>query len=191
MQYIAGGWGFYRDIIWGADRSYYQASQATVSDSQTYVGVSGIVCDETTKSITITGLNALQASNTADIVGYMFVDYGGGGSGGSSEPDISDMTWTAITSTSYGQSTAVAIPQGTKRLVLTAEYDGIVTKVAEEKIENIQKLLDTSLKSTWNMGAEYADTSGNHTFVAMSVNNNLATAYSGYSGVVVKIYALS
>lgn len=191
MQYIAGGWGFYRDIIWGADRSYYQASQATVSDSQTYVGVSGIICDETTKSITITGLNALQASNTADIVGYMYVDYGGGGSGSSSEPDISDMTWTAITSTSYGQSPAVAIPQGTKRLVLTAEYDGIVTKVAEEKIENIQKLLDTSLQSTWNMGAEYADTSGNHTFVAMSVNNNLATAYSGYSGVVVKIYALS
>lgn len=87
MQYVANGWGFYRDIIWGTDRSYYQASQATISESATYVGVSGIVCDETTKSVTITGLNAIQASNTADIVGYMYVDYGGG-SGGSAVKDI-------------------------------------------------------------------------------------------------------
>lgn len=83
MQYVANGWGFYRDIIWGTDRSYYQASQATISESATYIGVSGIVCDEATKSITITGLNAIQASNTTDIVGYMYVEYGGaGGSGG-------------------------------------------------------------------------------------------------------------
>lgn len=87
MQYVANGWGFYRDIIWGTDRSYYQASQATISESATYIGVSGIVCDETTKSVTITGLNAIQASNTADIVGYMYVDYGGG-SGGSAVKDI-------------------------------------------------------------------------------------------------------
>lgn len=87
MQYVANEWGFYRDIIWGTDRSYYQASQATISESATYIGVSGIVCDETTKSVTITGLNAIQASNTADIVGYMYVDYGGG-SGGSAVKDI-------------------------------------------------------------------------------------------------------
>lgn len=185
------GWMGNGSFIWGQEYLTFPAHTRQVSVTGMMGGCGTLSYGADGKSVTINAPNAFQASNTPNGSGLMYVDYGGGGSGGSSEPDISDMTWTAITSTSYGQSTAVAIPQGTKRLVLTAEYDGIVTKVAEEKIENIQKLLDTSLKSTWNMGAEYADTSGNHTFVAMSVNNNLATAYSGYSGVVVKIYALS
>ena len=187
MQYVANGWGFYRDIIWGTDRSYYQASQATISESATYIGVSGIVCDEANKSITITGLNAIQASNTTDIVGYMYVEYGGGS--GSSE-EISDMIWTELISTT-GTSTAVAIPQGTKKLVLTAQLGGIVTKVAEESIANIQKLLDVSLETTWNMGGEYANTAGNHTTIAMSVSNGQVVAKSGYSTVTAKVYALS
>ena len=105
MQYVANGWGFYRDIIWGTDRSYYQASQATISDTVTYTGVSGIVCDETTKSITITGLNATQAANTTDIVGYMYVEYGAGGGSGGARKDVlySDangaphLTWLQLT----------------------------------------------------------------------------------------------
>ena len=75
MQYVANGWGMYRDVIWGADRSYYQGSQATTSDSATYVGVSAITCDDSTKSMTISGLNAIQAANTTDIVGYMYIEY--------------------------------------------------------------------------------------------------------------------
>ena len=185
------GWIGNGSFIWGQEYLTFPAHTRQVSVTGMMGGCGTLSYGADGKSVTINGPNAFQACNTTTGSGFMFVDYGGGGSGGSSEPDISDMTWTAITSTSYGQSTAAAIPQGTKRLVLTAEYDGIVTKVAEEKIENIQKLLDTSLQNTWNMGAEYADTAGNHTFVAMSVNNNLATAYSGYSGVVVKIYALS
>ena len=112
----------------------------------------------------------------------------GGGSGSSEE--ISDMTWTELISTT-GTSTAVAIPQGTKKLVLTAQLGGIVTKVAEESMANIQKLLDVSLETTWNMGGEYADTAGNHTNVAMSVTNGLVTARSGYNTVTAKVYALS
>lgn len=112
----------------------------------------------------------------------------GGGSGSSEE--ISDMTWTELVSTT-GTSTAVAIPQGTKKLVLTAQLGGIVTKVAEESMANIQKLLDVSLETTWNMGGEYADTAGNHTNVAMSVTNGLVTARSGYNTVTAKVYALS
>lgn len=185
---LDNGWNTTAHFVWGQEFIAYGSATNVVSINNNYQGC--IRATYNGNSVTFTGGNAFAACNTVNGSGYMYVDYGGG-SGGSSEPDISDMTWTAITSTSYGQSAAVAIPQGTKRLVLTAEYEGIVTKVAEEKIENIQKLLDTSLQNTWNMGAEYADTSGNHTFVAMSVNNNLATAYSGYSGVVVKIYALS
>lgn len=185
---LDNGWNTTAHFVWGQEFIAYGSATNVVSINNNYQGC--IRATYNGNSVTFTGGNAFAACNTVNGSGYMYVDYGGG-SGGSSEPDISDMTWTAITSTSYGQSTAVAIPQGTKRLVLTAEYEGIVTKVAEEKIENIQKLLDTSLQNTWNMGAEYADTSGNYTFVAMSVNNNLATAYSGYSGVVVKIYALS
>ena len=118
------------------------------------------------------------------------ISYTGGGGGSGSSEDISDMTWTELVSTT-GTSTAVAIPQGTKRLVLTAELGGIVTKVAEEKIENIQKLLDVSSQSTWNMGTEYADTAGNHTTIAMSVTNGSVAASSGYNTVTAKVYALS
>lgn len=185
---LDNGWNTTAHFVWGQEFVAYSSATNIVSINNNYQGCMRITYNG--NSITFTGGNAFSVCNTVNGSGYMYVDYGGG-SGGSSEPDISDMTWTVITSTSYGQSTAAAIPQGTKKLVLTAEYNSIVTKVAEEKIENIQKLLDTSLQNTWNMGAEYADTAGNHTFVAMSVNNNLATAYSGYSGVVVKIYALS
>lgn len=73
MQYVAEGWGFYRDIIWGSDRSFYQASQYRTSDSVTYVGVSSLEYND--NEITITGLNAIQASNSADIVGKMLVFY--------------------------------------------------------------------------------------------------------------------
>lgn len=185
---LDNGWNTTAHFVWGQEFVAYSSATNVVSINNNYQGCMRITYNG--NSITFTGGNAFSVCNTVNGSGYMYVDYGGG-SGGSSEPDISDMTWTLLTSTSYGQSTAAAIPQGTKELVLTAEYNSIVTKVAEEKIENIQKLLDTSLQNTWNMGAEYADTAGNHTFVAMSVNNNLATAYSGYSGVVVKIYALS
>lgn len=75
MQYIANGWCFYRSIIWNTDRSFYQASQYTISDSATYVGVSGISCDDVNKEMTITGLNAIQAANTSDIVGKMIIEY--------------------------------------------------------------------------------------------------------------------
>jgi hypothetical protein len=77
MQYTAGGWTFYRDIIWGTDRSYYQDSEVKITDDmkKMYAGVSGIVCDETAKSFTITGVNALQAANTQDVSGYMYVEY--------------------------------------------------------------------------------------------------------------------
>ena len=75
MQYIANSWCFYRSIIWGTDRSFYQASQYTISDTGTYIGVSGISCDDINKEMTITGLNAIQAANTSDIVGKMIIEY--------------------------------------------------------------------------------------------------------------------
>lgn len=75
MQYIANGWCFYRSIIWNTDRSFYQASQYTISDTSTYIGVSSISCNDATKEMTITGLNAIQAVNTSDIVGKMIIEY--------------------------------------------------------------------------------------------------------------------
>lgn len=75
MQYIGGGWCFYRSIIWGTDRSFYQASQYTTSDTGTYIGVSAISCDDVNKEMTITGLNAIQVANTSDIVGKMILEY--------------------------------------------------------------------------------------------------------------------
>lgn len=73
MQYVASGWGFYRDIIWGCDRSFYQASQYTISDSATYTGVSSLTYNG--NEMTITGLNAIQSSDSSDIVGTMLVFY--------------------------------------------------------------------------------------------------------------------
>lgn len=75
FSYVASSWGFNRFIIWGADRSYYQASQPSLSDSAVYSGVSSLVFDDVNKSFTITGINALQAINTTDIVGKMVIQY--------------------------------------------------------------------------------------------------------------------
>lgn len=75
FSYVTGGWGFNRFIVWGSDRSYYQASQPRISDSSVYVGVSSLDFDDENNSFTITGLNAFQAINTSDIVGKMVIEY--------------------------------------------------------------------------------------------------------------------
>ena len=184
---ITGGWALDGEIVWGQSYMNFRAKQMGASVGYVDGGIDPITYGADGKSITITGGNAFGALNTSNGSGYMFVDYGDGS--GSSE-EISDMTWTELISTT-GTSTAVAIPQGTKKLVLTAQLGGIVTKVAEESIANIQKLLDVSLETTWNMGGEYADTAGNHTTIAMSVSNGQVVAKSGYSTVTAKVYALS
>lgn len=75
FSYVANGWGFNRFIVWGSDRSYYQTSQPRISDSAVYNGVSSLVFDDANNSFTITGVNALQAINTSDIVGKMVLQY--------------------------------------------------------------------------------------------------------------------
>lgn len=192
MQYVAGGWGFYRDIIWGTDRSYYQASQATISDSATYIGVSGIVCDETTKSVTITGLNAIQAANTTDIVGYMFVDYGENSISGGSE-DILDMTWTQLISQAGGSwSTATAIPSGTTHVALVVDYDNKAYMPQTFKLSDWDKyasILNHSLVEwgfDWKVGSSYDTIQLEYD----STNKTIKT-YAGYNGLTLKTYALS
>ena len=108
--------------------------------------------------------------------------------GGSSE-DISDMTWTLLTSTT-GTSSATAIPSGTKYLVLTAELGGYVSMVAKESLATIEKLA-TVAGATFNQGYEYADIAGNHTTIAMSVSSGDVTIKSGYNTVTAKVYAVS
>lgn len=187
--YTSSDSGWYESgyFIWGENFMNLIGAQYTVATGG-YAGQAAISYGADGKSFTITAANSFGAFNRADnFSGMMLVDYGGGS--GSSE-EISDMTWTELISTT-GTSTAVAIPQGTKKLVLTAQLGGIVTKVAEESMANIQKLLDVSLETTWNMGGEYADTAGNHTTIAMSVSNGQVVAKSGYNTVTAKVYALS
>lgn len=192
MQYVASGWGFYRDIIWGTDRSYYQASQAIISDSVTYTGVSGIVCDETTKSITITGLNAIQAGNTADIVGYMFVDYGGG-SGDSSKSDISDMTWTQIISQAGGAwSTATAIPSNATHVAVVVDFDNKVYMPQTFKLSDWDKYADILNHSLVEWGFDWKVGSSYDTIqIEYDSTNRTVRTYAGYNGLTIKTYALS
>ena len=113
------------------------------------------------------------------------VKFGGGGT----VDDISDMTWTLLDSTT-ATSSGVAIPSGTKYLVLTAELGGYVSMVAKESIANIEKLA-TVANAIFNQGYEYADIAGNHTTISMSVNNNVVTIKSGYNTVTARVYAVS
>lgn len=184
---LDSGWLVDSSIVWGQAYATTLGHRVFVETANASGGCIALTYPTGDKSVTITAGNAFQACNTVNGTGFMYVDYGE--ASGSSQ-EISDMTWTELVSTT-GTSTAVAIPQGTKKLVLTAQLGGIVTKVAEESMANIQKLLDVSLETTWNMGGEYADTAGNHTNVAMSVTNGLVTARSGYNTVTAKVYALS
>ena len=108
--------------------------------------------------------------------------------GGGASDDISDMTWTLLDSTT-GTSSGVAIPSGTKYLVLTAELGGYVSMVAKESVAEIDKLASVA-SAIFNQGYEYADIAGNHTAIAMSVNNNVVTIKSGYNTVTARVYAV-
>lgn len=109
--------------------------------------------------------------------------------GGLFTEKLSDMTWTLLDSTT-ATSSGVAIPSGTKYLVLTAELGGYVSMIAAESIEDIEKLADVA-NGIFNQGYECADIAGNHTTIAMSVNNNVVTIKSGYGTVTARVYALS
>lgn len=125
---------------------------------------------------------------------YFITDASGsGGSGGSSEgdnDDLSDKTWTLITSTT-GTSAEIDIPNGTEWLVLTAEMSGRVSEVGKERISNINKLMDVAQLTIWGKGYEWADTIGNHTTISMAVNGDKVSIKSGYNTVTAKVYAVS
>ena len=183
---LDGGWCADAEIAWGQPYANYKAHTRAVSITGLTGGLISLTYGQDGKSVTITSGNAFGAWNTANGSGYMFVDYGEGG--GSSE-DISDMTWTLLDSTT-GTSSGVAIPSGTKYLVLTAELGGYVSMVAKESIATIEKLA-TVAGATFNQGYEYADIAGNHTTISMSVSSGDVTIKSGYNTVTAKVYAIS
>lgn len=182
---ISGGWASDAELVWGQTYMNYRSKPMGVSISQVDGGINSVAYGADGKSITITGANAFGAMNTSNGSGLMFVDYGGGG--GASD-DISDMTWTLLDSTT-GTSSGVAIPSGTKYLVLTAELGGYVSMVAKESIAEIDKLASVA-SAIFNQGYEYADIAGNHTTIAMSVYNNVVTIKSGCNTVTARVYAV-
>lgn len=120
------------------------------------------------------------------------IKFGSGGSGGGSgdNDDLSNKTWTLITSTT-GTSAEIDIPSGTEWLVLTAEMGGRVSEVGKERMSNINKLMDVAQLTIWGKGYEWADTLGNHTTISMAVNGGKVSIKSGYNTVTAKVYAVS
>lgn len=166
-----------------SEYSTYQITQAQVAS---ILGTNNIWCN-TGDILECKYLANVQIS--APQIRMDDIIYAQGASGGSAA-DIAHMTWTYVTSTT-GTSTPEAIPSGTKRLVIMAEINGMTSKVADESIDNINKMLDVTQATSWNQGYEYADTAGNHTNVAMSVSNGLVTIKSGNNTVTATLYALS
>lgn len=104
--------------------------------------------------------------------------------------DIAEMEWTLLDSTT-STGTSTLIPEGTKYLVLVVDFSVSASIVAIESIKNIIKTMAITSKSVWNVGYEWCDTGGNHTYVAMSGDATHVQAYSGYNTVTVKVYAVS
>lgn len=124
------------------------------------------------------------------IVGLKYIGGSGGSSGGGDNDDLSEKTWTLITSTT-GTSAEIDIPSGTEWFVLTAEMGGRVSEVGKERISNINKLMDVAQLTIWGKGYEWADTLGNHTTISMAVNGGKVSIKSGYNTVTAKVYAIS
>ena len=74
-------WRFTASFTWGADRIFHIANDSAPATS-TYTGASVITYGADGKSFTITSFNANGAMNGTDAAGFMYVDYGEGGSGG-------------------------------------------------------------------------------------------------------------
>lgn len=119
---------------------------------------------------------------------------GGGGSGGSGgSEDISDMTWTLLTSTS-GTGSATAIPSDTKYLVVAVKdtNNGKVTIAAKESISAINKVLDVLGETTYILHGYWKDQSGNdYGDASAQISNGYVTAYSSYNTLTTYVYALS
>ena len=111
--------------------------------------------------------------------------------GGLFTEELSDMTWTELTSVAGATSSAIPIPDGTKYLLLTSELGTNMNIVAYESIDTINKAITESGISTWNKGYEYYDIGGNHTNIVMAVSNGEVTIKSGYQTVTARVYALS
>ena len=191
--YTSGDGGWYESgyFIWGENFISLYGAQGDRATGG-YVGQASITYGQDGKSFTITAVNSFGAFNRSDgWVGNMLVDYGeGSGSSGASSDDMSDMTWTLLDSTT-GTGTSTLIPTGAKYLVLVVEFSVSASIVAKESIKNIIKTMDITSKSVWNVGYEWCDTAGNHTYVAMSGDATHVQAYSGHNTVTAKVYAVS
>ena len=160
----------------------YLTAGLVANSKITLIGYNGEYINYTVADMDTLTLTASSSNYVSEVTGVKF-------GGGIFTEKLSDMTWTLLDSTT-ATSSGVAIPSGTKYLVLTAELGGYVSMIAAESVEDIEKLADVA-NGVFNQGYEYADIAGNHTTVSMSVNNNVVTIKSGYNTVTARVYALS
>lgn len=189
---LDGGWATDGDMLWGQSYMNYRSKRMGATVANVDGGISTITYGADNKSITITGGNAFGALNSINGSGYMFIDYGSSGGSGGSE-DISDMTWTLLTSTS-GTGSATAIPSDTKYLVVAVKdtNNGKVTIAAKESISAINKVLDVLGETTYILHGYWKDQSGNdYGDASAQISNGYVTAYSSYNTLTTYVYALS
>lgn len=189
---VDNGWILDFDIVWGQTYCTNVAHRRNVDIANLSGGSVSLSYSLDGKSVTITAGNAFQACNTSNGSGYMFIDYGSSGGSGGSE-DISDMTWTLLTSTS-GTGSATAIPSDTKYLVVAVKdtNNGKVTIAAKESISAINKVLDVLGETTYILHGYWKDQSGNdYGDASAQISNGYVTAYSSYNTLTTYVYALS
>lgn len=79
---IDGGWTLDAEIAWGQPYVNYKAHSRAISITGLTGGLAQLTYGTDGKSVTVISGNAFGAWNTANGSGFMFVDYGEGGSGG-------------------------------------------------------------------------------------------------------------
>lgn len=188
---ISGGWATDAELVWGQAYMNYRSKPMGVTTSQVDGGIASITYNGG-KSFTITGANAFGAMNTSNGSGYMYVDYGGS-SGGSSESDISDMTWTQIISQAGGAwSTATAIPSNATHVAVVVDYDNKVYMPQTFKLSDWDKYANTLNHSLVEWGFDWKVGSSYDTIqIEYDSTNRTMRTYAGYSGLTLKTYALS
>ena len=188
---LDSGWNTTAHFVWGQEFIAYSSATNVVSINNNYQGCLRVTYND--NSITFTGGNAFSVCNTTNGSGLMYVDYGEAGGSGSSEKDISDMTWTQIISQAGGSwSSATAIPSGTTHVAFVVDYDNKAYMPQTFKLSDWDKyasILNHSLVEwgfDWKVGSSYDTVQIEYD----SANHTIRT-YAGYSGLTLKTYVLS
>ena len=181
----ASDWASSYAFTWGDHRAYGFGGNTNSATTGQYPKVVSITYGQDEKSFTITAGNPGSACNSsgANDHGYLWVDYGTGGSDGIES--LADYTWTEILSTNGASG---ALSSDYNKLLYIAYYADTVQVYKVIDVAEMKKAMTEISATKYSISWTWNDNHGNYDTSYFYFDGTNVSIASGYSGVECKLF---